>query len=135
MEADLELRLEVDENGQKKWRHVDRPNPLASHSVRESFISGGDKDDTKTPALGAGMEEGAWDISTLLSAGEGSRAQRLSALRDTGTGEGDGEERVGRRPYLGSQRAKRPVSVSNDGALKPAGRSLHGQFGDAGAFI
>ena len=141
VEADLELRLEVDENGQKKWRHVDRPNPLASHSVRESFVSGGDGDgdsNTRTPAVGTGMEEGGWDISALLSAGEGSRAQRLSALRDTGTGdriEGEGEERVGRRPYLGSQRAKRPVSVSNDGALKPAGRSLHGQFGDAGAFI
>lgn len=144
VEADLELRLEVDENGQKKWRHVDRPNPLASHSVRESFVSGrdGDGDNARTPALGAGMEEGGWDISALLRAGEGSRAQRLSALRDRDADsgiadrmEGEGEERVGRRPYLGSQRAKRPVSVSNDGALKPAGRSLHGQFGDAGAFI
>lgn len=143
VEADLELRLEVDENGQKKWRHVDRPDPLASHSVRESFISGGDGDgDSRTPSLGRGIEGGGWDLNALLSAGEGSRAQRLSALRDRdaesemGDGvEGEGEERVGRRPYLGSQRAKRPVSVSNDGALQPAGRSLQGQLGDAGAFI
>lgn len=123
--------------------HVDRPNPLGSHSVRDS--GGGD---ARGSALGQVGGDGEWALGALLSAAEGSRAQRLSALRGAGGMEREEEEDgrverggreegrvVERRVRLGSQRAKRPVSVYNDGGLRQAGKSLRGDLGDVGAFI
>ena len=155
-DSDVELRLEVDEEGQKKWKHVDKPNPLGSNSVRESILSDsrlgvGDRDGSDGNA--GSDHPGGYDITALLSASEGSRAQRLSALRgrnmefgaggrnrdggweEQGQEQGQGQERVQRRLHLGSQRAKRPVSVANAMGSRPGGGSMRGDLGDVGAFI
>ena len=130
--GDLDLRLEIDEDGCKKWKHVDKPNPLGSNSVRASTSSQQTAGENgRNPVLAAERE---FDLSVLLSVGEGSRAQQLNALRDR-NGDTEGTEGLQRRPHLGSHRAKRPVSVSNDVGLRHGGPSMKGELGDAGAFI
>lgn len=112
----IDLREEVDEQGRKRWRHVEYPNPLGSNSVGDE---GG-------RAAAVGRRETGEDVEALFRAGAGSKAVRLSQL-----GEGREEGGVQRRAVLGSGRAKRPVSVPNVGAL----RAAESFRGDVGAFI
>lgn len=113
---DLDLREEVDEQGRKRWRHVEYPNPLGSNSIGDE---GG-------MATATGGRERGEDVEALFRAGEGSKAVRLSQL-----GEGREGGGVQRRAVLGSGRAKRPVSVPNVGAL----RAAESFRGEVGAFI
>jgi len=113
---DLDLREEVDDQGRKRWRHVEYPNPLGSNSIGDE--GGG--------AAATGGRERGKDVEALFSAGEGSKAVRLSQL-----GEGREGGGVQRRAVLGSGRAKRPVSVPNAGAL----RAAESFRGEVGAFI
>lgn len=113
---ELNLREEVDEQGRKRWRHVEYPNPLGSNSV-------GDEGER---AAAAGGREMGDEMETLFNAREGSQAVRLSQLREGREGGG-----VQRRAVLGSGKAKRPVSVPNVGAL----RAAESFRGEVGAFI
>lgn len=114
---DLDLREEVDEQGRKRWRHVEYPNPLGSNSIGDEGGS----------AAAVGRTEKGDDVEALFRAGAGGKAVRLSQLGGEGR-EGGG---VQRKAVLGSGRAKRPISVPNVGALR-AGESFRGEVG---AFI
>ena len=124
---DMDLREEIDEYGQKRWRNVESPNPLGSNSV------GDDGRETPSPAHPADS-----GIEALFNAAEGSKAVRLSKLgeaterREGVQSRGDESGGVQRRAVLGSQKAKRPVSVPNVFALRPVGESFRGEVG---AFI
>ncbi|KAL8797377.1 MAG: hypothetical protein Q9195_000532 [Heterodermia aff. obscurata] len=112
-DPDLELRLEVDEHGHKRWTHVD-PRLSDHHS---SLLAQG----LGFPSPVAAAAAGESDFGDLLHAAE---ARRGSGKGDEGE-RGEGVGRAQRRRFLGSQRAKRPVSV---GGLPPAGVSLRGDL-------
>jgi len=117
---DLDLREEVDEQGRKRWRHVEYPNPLGSNSIRDE----GGGTNASAERWAGGRERGE-DVEALFRPGE-SKAVRLSQL-----GEGREGGGVQRRAVLGSGRAKRPISVPNVGVL----RAAESFRGEVGAFI
>ena len=116
------LREELDEEGNKSWRHIDYPNPLATHRS--------DRGSSPHTRADLGNDEGAFlgetehgpeqllDVETLLSGGErGSRAMRLSYLRAQAEGNRATSGWQERRLVVGSKQ-KRPASVDAHIGLK-----------------
>ena len=134
------LREEIDEEGNKRWRHMDYPNPLATHrsATGSSPYARADLENDGAGTHGEG-ENGAVpniDVETLLSKGErGSRAVGLSYLRAQAEGSRATSGGQERRLVVGSKQ-KRPVSV--DAHIGPRRRegntSLRGDVRDA-AFL
>lgn len=109
------LHEDLDDEGNKRWRHLDYPNPLATHRSDTGSSPSANPDlRDHEPASQSGRDDGAaqqLDVETLHSRGEtGSRAMRLGYLKEqaeTGRAVGGAE---GRRLVVGTKE-KRPVSV------------------------
>lgn len=104
------LEEERDDEGNRLWRHVDLPNPLATHGTTVSGSSGlGNEDGDLNRGSGRG-DEG--DVEELLrGAGTGRKTQRLSFWRAQGDQRGTAVG--GERTLVVGSRGKRPVSVDN----------------------
>ena len=110
------LQEDLDEDGNKRWRHMDNPNPLAIHrSDTRNMSSNLDGDPGSKEAASQGQRDDAaashLELDTLFPIGErSSRARRLSYLGAHADGsrvDSGGQER---RFVVGSKQ-KRPVSV------------------------
>lgn len=102
------LEEERDDEGNRLWRHVDLPNPLATHGTSSSVLG----DEGEDLSRGSGRGDGG-DVEALLrGAGMGRRTQRLSFLRAQGDQRG-GNAVGGERTLVMGSRGKRPVSVDN----------------------
>lgn len=118
-----ELREELDKEGNKQWRHVDYPNPLATHpSDTDSSPNASlniQNDDEAAPEKSNSGAAANLDVESLLPSREerGSPAMRLSYLRAQAEGGRAASGGQKRRLVVGSKQ-KRPVSVDAHVGLK-----------------
>ena len=130
---------ELDEDGNKSWRHVDYPNPLATHRLgagnSASRPAGLGIEEVDFPWRSDGRTMSNLDVETLLSSGErGSRAMRLSYLRAQAGGSRAASGEQGRRLVMGSIQ-RRPVSVdAHIGFKREDNTSVRGDVRDV-AFL
>ncbi|KAL8695916.1 MAG: hypothetical protein Q9201_007903 [Fulgogasparrea decipioides] len=117
------LEEERDEEGNRRWRHVDvHPNPLGAHTPTPSARGSPDTKDEREQEGSGGRRESPY-------AGMGRAMQRLSWLRQQADGRqammmgGESSGRA-RRMVVGGSRGKRPVSVDN--GLVARGPSMKG---------
>ena len=118
-----ELREELDEEGNKQWRHMNYPNPLATHrsdsDSSPNACSNIQNDDEVAREKSSSGAAANLAVESLFSTGEerGSTAMQLNYLRaqaEGGRAAGGGQER---KMVMGSKQM-RPVSVDAHVQLK-----------------
>ncbi|KAL8728966.1 MAG: hypothetical protein Q9166_005061 [cf. Caloplaca sp. 2 TL-2023] len=125
---DLGLKEDRDEEGNRRWRHVDvHPNPLGVHTPGDSprgSPKGLEEHDDEAHVPTRMLES-----LVRTTDGMSGQLQRLSYLRQQGAGDRQGRgESSQRRVVVGGSRGKRPVSVDN--GLVARGSSMRGDLVD-----
>ncbi|KAL8981781.1 MAG: hypothetical protein Q9177_005468 [Variospora cf. flavescens] len=112
---EIELGEERDEEGHRRWRPADA-------SSREIPTTSGARE-------GEGRDKGWSGLESIISGTEGVRQhlQRLSFLRQQGSGGGRSRE-SGKKRFVVGSRARRPVSVDNGSVAR--GPSMRGDVVD-----
>ncbi|KAL9061015.1 MAG: hypothetical protein Q9206_000774 [Seirophora lacunosa] len=126
---EIELEEERDEEGKRRWRHVDasssspRESRPATSGARDGEAAARERDDEGSSGLGESPAAGG-------TGGMRQHLKRLSFLRQQGSGGGgrSGGVGSGERKVLVGSRAKRPVSVDN--GLLERGPSMRGDVVD-----
>ena len=129
----MDLTEERDEEGTRRWRHVDvHPNPLEAHTPplwgSPNVAGGGDDEEYSWKGHAAAVARQMQRLSALRQQ-HGTANESQAMMRETGA----------RRLFVGGSKAKRPVSVDN--GLIARGPSMRGDLvgedeGDGdGAFL